>query len=444
MSHDLLGTLAAWQREFGDVLHLRVWPEHLIVVADPELVRDLLLTQHATLIRWERAIHVFAELHGHSVLMAEGQTWAHKRQALQPRFTPKAVQAWVPTMADAAVQAFGQWPLNAPHWPIESALTSLTMDVIMRMLFSSAIGADARSAEQAVHTVSAAANAEFYWPVSWPASWPAWLPGHRSKRQALATLKSLVERHLQTRLQMAHDAWPDDLLSRLLQLHHEDAIAWPLQAVRDECMTTFLAGHETLAATLTWWAWCMAANPVAQTAARAEVQQQLQGRAPNANDLAALPYVVQTLKETLRLYPAVPLLFSRRATSPLNLGPWQVPARTLLMVPVQLLHHDPRHFPNPLAFQPERFAPDAAEFARGAYLPFGTGPRVCLGQHLAMAEMTLIAALLLQRCTLCVPQGMAAPEPVMQVTLRPRQPLHLQVMPASAAVPVHFLTPGTP
>jgi cytochrome P450 len=171
----------------------------------------------------------------------------------------------------------------------------------------------------------------------------------------------------------------------------------------------------------------MASNPAAQQAVQEEVQQALQGGMPTADTLASLPYLTQTIKETLRLYPAAPALFSRRSTKPITLGPWQLPARTMFMVPVQVMHHDPRWFPEPLTFRPERFAPDAPEVPRGAYLPFGTGPRVCLGQHLAMSEMTVIAAMLLQRFTLSVPDGMRAPRPVMNVTLRPDQPVHLTV-----------------
>ncbi|ANJ73173.1 cytochrome P450 [Ralstonia insidiosa] len=428
MSRDLLGTLAAWQREFGDVVHLRFWPEHEIVVSDPTLVRELLVTHHDALVRWERGMHVFAQLHGHSVLIAEGEAWRGKRHAMQPNFSPKAVQAFVPTISAATEKALAQWPKHDMRWPIESAITSLAMDVITRMMFSSEIGEEARIAEQAIRVVSAAANAEFYWP----ASSPDWVPWKRAKRRARAALHGLIDRHLQARLAQPQDAWPDDLLTRLLQLHRDAPTAWPLHAVRDECMTAFLAGHETTAATLIWWAWCMASNPAAQALARREVQQTLQGRTPSPDTLASLPYLTQTIKETLRLYPAAPVLVSRRSTRPITLGTWQLPARTMFLIPVQVMHHDPRWFPEPLAFRPERFALDALELprARGAYLPFGTGPRVCLGQHLAMSEMTVIAAMLLQRFTLSVPDNMQPPRPVMNVTLRPDQPLHLAIAPA--------------
>ncbi|MGN6234444.1 MAG: cytochrome P450 [Trinickia sp.] len=428
MSRDPLDTLAQWKRQFGDVVHVRFWPEHDVIVADPELVRELLVEHHDALIRWERGIRVFEQIHGHSVLVAEGEAWRKKRHAMQPSFYPKAVQSFSPTIAVAIEQALERWPVHDAHWPIESALMSLTMEVILRMTFSSGIGGDARVAEQALRVASAAANAEFYWP----ASWPDWVPWKRAKRRALAELNGLIGRHLRARTSTPRDRWPDDLLTRLLSLHAADPAAWPLQAVRDECMTTFLAGHETTAATLTWWAWCMASNPDAQAAARAEVRRVLQGSAPTARTLPSLTYLAQTIKETLRLYPVAPILVSRRSTRPIQLAGWQLPARTLFMLPVQLMHHDARWFPQPEAFRPERFAADAPALPRGAYMPFGAGPRVCLGQHLAMAEMTAIAAMLLQRYELSNPEGMKAPRAVWNVTLRPETPMRLALGNVSA------------
>ncbi|WP_342705990.1 cytochrome P450 [Burkholderia arboris] len=429
MSRDLIGTLGGWQRTYGDVVHLRVWPEHAVAVTDPALVRELLVTHHDALGRWERATRVFAQVHGQSVLVAEGEAWRDKRQALQPNFMPKPVQAFVPAIAATAGHALAQWPARDPDWPIESALTSLAMDVIMRTMFSDTIGDDARAAEEAVRAVSAAANAAFYQPVNTP-NWVPWK--HRTAR-AMAVLKRLIDRQLHARLDRSEHAWPDDLLSRLLRLHRADARKWPLQAVHDECVTAFLAGHETTAGALTWWAWCMAANPAVQAAARDEVSRVLGGRAPSAETRSSLRYLSQTLDETLRLYPSAPILISRRASRPIALGAWQFPARTLFMLPLQLMQRDPRWFPEPGTFRPERFADDAPALPRGAYMPFGTGPRVCLGQHLAMTEMTVVAAMVLQRYVLSVPPGMAPPREVLNVTLRPQQSLHLAIAPPELA-----------
>lgn len=422
MARDLPAAVAGWRQAYGDVVHLRIWPEHQIVLSDPQLVRELLVQQHDAVIRWERGVKVFTYLQGNSVLIAEHGPWAAKRQALQPAFAPKSVKGFVPTIAQAAEAAMALWQPGAAM-PIDSLLTALAMDVIMRMMFSSEIGSEARAMEAAVHEALVDGNAEMFWP----ASAPDWLPWKRRKRRVRALLTGMVERHIEARLALPHEAWPQDLLSRLLALHRQDAAAWPLAAVRDECMTAFLAGHETTAASLVWWTWCMASNPMAQEQARREVDAVLQGRLPTEDALPQLGYLAQTLNETMRLYPAAPVLMSRRATRGVELGGWTIPARTMFMIPVFLMHQDPRWFPEPQAFRPERFAPGAPAIPRGAFMPFGTGPRVCLGQHLALAEMTVVAAMLLQRFVLAQADGQGAPEPELNISLRPKQPLVLKL-----------------
>lgn len=422
MARDLPGALANWRQSYGDVVHLRMWPEHEIVVSDPALVRELLVEHHEAIQRWERGVEIFAYLQGDSVLVAEGSGWTAKRQALQPAFTPKSVKALVPTIAAAADAAMAVWQAGDAV-PVESALTSLAMDVIQRMMFSSEIGIEARATEAAVQEALVAANAEMFWP----ASAPDWLPWKRRKRQVRAMLTELIERHIRARLALPPEAWPQDLLSRLLALHRQDVAAWPLSAVRDECMTAFIAGHETTAASLSWWAWCMAANPAAQEQARREVDAVLQGGVPGEDALPRLAWLAQTLNETMRLYPAAPILMSRRSTRAFTLGGWTMPARTMFMIPVFLMHRDARWFPQPLAFRPERFGSEAPAIPRGAFTPFGTGPRVCLGQHLALAEMTVVAAMMLQRFVLAKAEGQGEPEAVLNISLRPKVPLLLNL-----------------
>jgi cytochrome P450 len=360
------------------------------------------------------------------VLVAEGEAWRAKRHALLPAFAAKAVHGFVPAMAHAAADAFAGWRVDedAGDWPIQSALTSLSMDIILRMMFSSAIAGDVRRTEQAVHDALASANAELYWA----ASWPDWAPWKLKKRRALAHLNRQIDSHVRARLELAADRWPTDLLSRLLALHRADPQSWPLKAVHDECMTTFLGGHESTAATLTWWAHCIAGDLTAQGIAQAEVDAVLGGRLPTAEDIPKLEFVAQTLQETLRLYPAAPILLMRRATRDITLGGWQLPARTHVTIPLQLMHLDERWFADPHAWRPERFGAGAPDIPRGALMPFGAGPRVCLGQHLALTELTIIAAMLLQRFALLPAEGIPPPKPVLAISLRPEEPLRLRLL----------------
>lgn len=425
LRQDFLGSFQTWQQQYGQVVHIKVWPEHEIILTDPQLVRELLVTHQAALVRWEHAIQVFSQIDGHSVFTTEGERWKQKQVALQPSFSLQNSRLFIPQMVAATEQALSQWT-NQPQ-SIESLITSLTMDVIVRLLFSTSMSREeARLAEQAVHTVLVHANAEFYWPVKLP----DWLPWKWEKRQALKYLHQFIQRQIQARLALTEADWPQDLLAQLLNLHRQDPKNWSLDAVQDECMTLFLAGHETTAATLVWWVWCMATHPALQNQARKEVQHVLGEQAPKLESIDKLEFVHQTLKETMRLYPAAPTLLTRRTTQAIQLGSWQFPARTLFIVPVYLIQRDAEWFTNPLAFEPERFS-QLNTLPRGTNLPFGIGPRVCLGQHLATTEMQVIAAMILQRFNLALTQAMQLQDikAVFNVSLRPDQSLPVRLEP---------------
>lgn len=183
-------------------------------------------------------------------------------------------------------------------------------------------------------------------------------------------------------------------------------------------MTALLAGHETTGATLAWWMWALARQPEIQAEVSAEACRILRGRAPTVADAPALTALRRSLEETLRLHPAAPLLSTRRAIRPITVGPWRLPAGTLLLLPVQLAQHDPQAFAQPEDFCPARFAGHEAS-THPHWLPFGLGPRVCLGQHQAMMELTVLAALLAQGFSWRAAAGQPAPQPLLQVSCRP-------------------------
>jgi cytochrome P450 len=426
MRADYLGFAAELQRAHGDISRMRLGFDQAYDLFSPELVREALVDNADGLIRWERGIEVFEQVFGQSVLVTEGTTWQRQRRMLQAAFTPRKVAGYAELMADAARDA-----LDAAVPPgdlqarvdMDALFTRLTMDVILRTLFSSRADDQARAAMQATQHLSEVALREMFLPFTLPDSWP--LPGKAAKRRALRTLRGLVGAQIAARRQQPQPE-AQDLLAMLLALRDEPSGEPLTEAeVFDQCMVSFQAGHETSAVALLWWSHLMASHPEAAARARAEVDGVLAGRPPQAAHAAGLPWLNATLKEAMRLYPPVAAIMTRRTVRPMTLGGWTIPARAMLRITPWLLQRDPRWFELPEAFRPERFLPGAPAPERGAWMPFGAGPRVCLGQHFAMLEMTLVAALLLQRYTLApVPNG-PAPKPVLQVTLRPDRPLHL-------------------
>ncbi|ANH70788.1 hypothetical protein ABE85_21125 [Mitsuaria sp. 7] len=440
MRRDYLGHMRQLHERHGDVVHQRLLGLDDFNFFHPDHVRELLIAGRDGMIRWERATQVFADAHGQSVLVAEGPAWQRQRKLLQPGFAPQRVQGVLPLMIDAAQRALDRLPdvadggrdANAAGVDIdfEQLMTLLTMDVILRTLFSTGDGeAVVAEASWAVHELGKVAMGEMYVPFSAP----LWAPWKRGKRRALRALDSLVRGHLAARRAGGQrgDPTPDDLLAMLMSLRDADGAALSDTALRDECMTTFLAGHETSAAALTWWGWCMAAHPEAQRRAADEVDAVLGGRAPTAADLTRLPWLSLCIKETLRLYPPAPALFTRRLTEEREIAGLRLPRGAMLRLTPGVIQRDPRWFDEPDAFRPERFDPVSGhrEIPRGAWMPFGAGPRVCLGSHFALMEITLIAAMVLQRHRLAPVPDATPPTPVLNITLRPATPLRLRLLP---------------
>jgi cytochrome P450 len=432
MRADYLGFVTRLQRDHGDLTRMRLGDEDAWDLLSPDLVREALVTHADHLIRWERGIAVFEQVFGQSVLVTEGDTWQRQRRMLMPAFTPKRVAGYAQLMTDAARSALDA---AVPAGQAEALVamdtlwTDVAMDVILRTLFSESAKADARDAAWATQTLSETAFREMFMPFTLPDWLP--LPGKAAKRRAIKALRGMVQRHIGARSRDAADsagAPPrTDLLHMLLALRDESTGA-PLspQEVFDQCMVSFQAGHETSATTLLWWSRLMAEHPEAAQRAQAEVDSVLpSGQTPGPEHLARLPFLSATLKEALRLYPPIAALMTRRTTAPITLGGVEVPKGAMLRITPWVLHRDERWFAQADRFVPERFLDDAPAIPKGAWIPFGVGPRVCIGQHFAMLEMTLLAAMLLQRYRLRLPEGATACVPKLQVTLRPVAPVAL-------------------
>jgi cytochrome P450 len=458
MQRDYLGFTAGLQRAHGDIVAMRLVNERSVDLFSPDAVREVLVDQAAHLVRWERGIEVFEQVFGQSVLTTEGALWQRQRRMLQPAFTPRRVAAQAALMVQAIGPALERaLPARPAHSSVlnpadgsadgsagrsagptaevdmDALFSSLAMDVILRVLFSRSAAADAQAAAQATQVLSQVALREMFRPFTLPDWLP--LPGKAAKRRALRTLREMVGRHIDERraaLQAGAAVPQDDLLALLLDLRDTEGPqatgeGLSTQEVFDQCMVSFQAGHETSATALLWWSRLMAEHPAAAERAQAEVDAVLGGRDPQPADLPALPWLNATLKEAMRLYPPIAAVMTRRATADLKVRGYTVPRGTMLRITPWVLQRDPRSFPEPEAFRPERFLPGAPPPPRGAWMPFGAGPRVCIGQHFAMQEMQLVAAMLLQRCTLALPPGAPPAVPELHVTLRPRGGLRLLV-----------------
>jgi cytochrome P450 len=461
MRRDYLGYSEQLQRDHGDLVRLRLDAERAVELFDPELLRQALVEHADSMVRWARGPEVFAEASGQNVLVTEGATWQRQRRLLMQAFTPRKVAGYAGLMAQATRDALQALPragaassAGAPGGvsvDMDAFFSHLTMDVILRTLFGSGARTEPQAAAQAVQTLSEIGFKLMFWPASPPPWLP--LPINWRKRRALAVLRRVIEGGMAASALDGRVGSGDGHLLAMLRTARDESSGEGLaeQEVFDQCMISFQAGHETTATALLWWSALMARHPEAAERASAEIdavmaqagaaapgapapgassrllpdQRPDDLSAPTPEQLARMPWLAATLKEAMRLYPPVAALMTRRATRALRIGAHEIPAQTLIRLTPWVLHRDARWFPEPGQFRPERFMPGAPELPRGAYVPFGVGPRVCLGQHFATLEMGLIAAMLLQRFDLSVPPGVssALPKPRLHITLRPAAPV---------------------
>lgn len=389
----------------------------------PDQIREVLVDKASSFIRYERHMDVLGQLHGQSVLITEGDVWRKQRRTLQPGFSPKRFEGYARQMTESAISVLDHLPGGEP-FDFEHAMNMLAINVILRTMFSAMPPEDTAGIEHAVRLLSQTAYREMFLPASLPDWLP--LPANRAKRKARKLLDDLIWSHITVR--RASGEKRDDLLGMLLTATDSEGDASLLSdtQVRDQLMTTFMAGHETTASGLTWAGWVLASHPEVAEKATREIDAVLQGRVPDFSDLARLPFLGQMIKETLRMYSPAPGVFMRRATADVQIGQWLVPKGSLVSILSTLPQRDPRWFDEPNIFDPERFAPDAAKLIpRGAYFPFGTGPRVCIGNSFATMEMTLMLAMLLQRYKLRPAPGQQQPGIYLQVTMRPEGGLRL-------------------
>lgn len=422
MRRNYLGFVTSLQRAYGDISYMHIVNRKAYDLLSPELVREALVDNAQYLIRWERGIEVFAQVFGNSVLVTEGSVWQRQRRMLMPAFTPKRVAGYATLMREAAAVALNAaLPESALECEVsmDALFSRIAMDVILRTLFGHAATEDeSQQAIAATQTLSETAFHEMFRPFTLPDWLP--LPGKAAKRRALHTLRTLIGKHIRQRKEQPAPG-AEDLLSRLLALRDEETgDALSEAEVFDQCMVSFQAGHETSATALLWWSRLLAEHPAIATRIHEELAQVLDGRAPTPEDLPSLVWLSASLKEAMRLYPPVAAIMTRQTTQAIQIGGWQIPRGAMLRIAPWVLQRDPRWFTEPDAFRPERFLPNAPPPPRGAWMPFGAGPRVCIGQHFAMLEMSLVAAMLLQRYTLVLPADAPPCEPELNVTLRPR------------------------
>lgn len=408
------------RRCHGDVVRLRLGPYRSWVLFHPDQV-EALLTQHwASFIRFRRLTEVVAQWNGDSLLLAEGEAWRERRRKVLAAFQTRRLPSYgavavdhATRLADRLIRQMGAE--GAATIDTDAVMARLTLDIAAGTLFGAEPPENGDEIETALQVLSDTAFRESTAPVRLP----DWLPlrAKRRKRWAMGVMDrlvvGLVERGLARPTQDG-----GDLLSMLIAQHRRDA-----RAVRDDAMSLLIAGHETSGALLSWAFAALTHAPAWRSHVLNEIDDVLGGRLPNAEDLVGLPITRAMIEEVLRLHPPAYSLFLRQATEDVDLAGAAIQAGDLVQIVPYILHRDERWFPDPDTFDPARFL-GKPSWPRYAYLPFGAGPRVCIGQNFALMEAHLVLATLLQRV---VPERLERePVPDPKFSLRPRAGLPMR------------------
>jgi cytochrome P450 len=430
---DPLGAASRIRTSFGDVSKLAILFRDLYYFFTPEAAREILVDHHGDFIREERLLKIFQTAQGRNVLTTEGADWERQRRILAPGFSAKRIAGYMSLMVAAAQDCIrAELPTqsgDSAGVDVGGFTTHITMDVILRTLFSQAATREqAAMISLATRALTRQAMREVYWAFV-P---PGWLPypGRATKLKNVSVISNLIAAHIRARQNPAVVATPSsDVLSMLLAARDDAPIVanatLSAQEIHDNCILLFGAGFDTSSSALSWWIGLMAAHPTAAAQLRSELDTANANGAGSPADVSRLPFLNATVKEAMRLYPPSTSLITRVALRDVVIGDTPVAKGTLVVVPVWHLHHDGRSFPDPERFSPERFLPGGAPIPRGAFMPFGAGPHFCLGQHFATIELALIAAEIIQHYNLSLEDGLVLPEPVVDLALKPRTPLRV-------------------
>lgn len=397
------------------------------MVMDPGAIRRVLLEKLAEYPKSDVTKNLLRPAIGESMFIAEGAHWRWQRRAAAPVFSHRNVAALAPVMSATAKSAVERISA-AEGKPLDmfEEMTRATFDVIGDVTFSGGSGFSRAEVHNAIDAYISEAGKISLFDIL---GLPSWVPriGRLTAGSAMKSMKSLANSTIEARREKGQQGNIPDLLDLLMAgVDPETKRTMNTAELRDNLLTFIVAGHETTALTLAWSLYLCAFDEVVQARARDEAQHVLQGRIADFKDIENLPYIRMIVDEALRLYPPAAII-SRTAQKPDTLCGREIKARDTVMIPIYALHRNHLLWEAPDEFRPERFA-DRKAIERYAYLPFGDGPRICIGASFALQEAVIILATLLSKFCFHAVKDLD-PEPVMILTLRPEGGVWLQAEP---------------
>ncbi len=414
-----LETLTGLARDYGAITRFRLLWQDFYLFDDPDGIRDLLVTHGRDFVK-SRGAESLKRLLGEGLLTSEEPLHMRQRRLVQPAFHRERIAGYAATMV-AQAQAASAELADGTTVDIMRVMMALTLGIAAKTLFGSDVRDEAATVYEALSTAIELVPTTLG-PLG-PIKERLPLPANFRFKRARRTLDRVIYGMIAARRDAPSDR--GDLLSTLLLARDEEAHGMSDEQVRDEAMTIFIAGHETTALALTWAWYLLSQNHAAERRLHAEIDAVLGPNAATLDDLNRLPFATAVIKESLRLYPPAWVL-GRRAIRDVAFDGFTLRRGAVAFASPYVTQRNPRWFPEPDAFRPERWE-RLGDLPRFAYFPFGGGTRICIGESFAWTETVLALVTLAQRWRFeLVPGTKIALVPL--VTIRPKYPLRMQVL----------------
>lgn len=389
MMKDQLAHMTA-AAEYGPLVSLPLLFQPYVMVLDPVLIQQSLAQGH-TVMRKDRFTHELSRVLGQGLVTSEDDLWRKQRKLVAHAFIPRRIRGYADSMVAAAHRSLDGWS-EGQELPIHKAMAELTLDIVGRTLFDADVRGSAREVGHALEVISDYYALVLESPIQPPQWWPS--PGMFRFRKAIRNVDRIIGGIIEDRRRSGEDR--GDLLSALLQAQDEEGGGMSDRQLRDECITLFLAGHETTSIALANTLYLLSRHPEVEALVHDEATRVLGDRCATSEDYSRLEHTERVIKESMRLYPPV-YTIGRQLTEDFELGGYTIRKGDTLLFVQWVTHRSPDCFENPLSFDPDRWLPERAKaIHKYAYFPFGGGPRICIGNHFAMMEAVLVLATLIR------------------------------------------------
>lgn len=410
--------------EQGDVVQLRIGPRWVTIGRHPDFVEHVLVTNVKNFSKQTRGYRMLRKVLGTGLLTSEGELWRRQRRIAQPAFHKQRIASFADAMTRASHRMIDtRWDAGR-ELDVSAEMMRVTLDIVSETL----LGIESGERADIVGWTMPVILEHVVYQITHPLSPHEIVPTPRNLRyrKAMRALGGIVESIVAER-RASGPKGQGDLLDMFMEMKDEETGAsMNDRELRDEVMTMYLAGHETTANALGWTLYLLAQNPAWEALARAEVDRVLGGEPASFATLPKFDLVRRVIEESMRLYPPVWILGRNAVADDVVMG-YRIPKGRLTFLSPYLTHRDPRFWPEPDRFDPDRFLPENARTRpKHAYIPFSTGQRKCIGDQFALMEAQLILATILQRARL----SLVADHPVVPqtaITLRPEHGIRMRI-----------------